>query len=91
MFSFYLHSWFHLYVATCTAIACVYFAMVRRSPRSVAALAGSCLILTIPIVSQVTQGGDFLFARIWSTTRLRKPKRHPLCDKRRMVADELVL
>jgi len=64
MFSFYLHSWFHLYVATCTAIACVYFAMVRRSPRSVAALAGSCLILTIPIVSQVTQGGDFLFARI---------------------------
>jgi hypothetical protein len=64
MFSFYLHSWFHLYVATCTAIACVYFAMVRRSPRSVAALAGICLILTIPIISQVTQGGDFLFARI---------------------------
>jgi hypothetical protein len=64
MFSFYLHSWFHLYIAVCTAIVCVVFALCSRTSHSIAALAGICLLLTIPIVSQIVQAGDFLFAKI---------------------------
>ena len=64
MFSFYLHSWFHLYIAVCTSVVCLYMALSRRGTRSLALLLVIGALLTVPIVSQLVEGGDFFFARI---------------------------
>jgi hypothetical protein len=64
MFSFYLHSWFHLYVAVCSSVVCILMATSRRCAWTVAALLGIGALLTVPIVSQLVEGGDFFFARI---------------------------
>ena len=62
-FSYYLHSWFHLYVAGCTALLCVLASAIRRTP---AAAAGLCVVLAAmaaPTLLQLEQGRDFLFGR----------------------------
>jgi len=64
MFSFYLHSWFHLYVAVCSAVIPLFFAKVRRSPKAAAALLGVGIVLAIPMLPQLLEGGNFLLARI---------------------------
>ena len=74
MFSFYLHSWFHLYIATCTAIICFFFSMFRRGLRSFGMLTGVCLLLTVPIISQVMQGSDFLLGKIIEYDRIQETR-----------------
>ena len=64
MFSFYLHSWFHLYIAVCSAVVCLFFAKVRRSPKAAVALLCVGVVLAIPMLSQLLEGGNFLLARI---------------------------
>jgi hypothetical protein len=64
MFSFYLHSWFHLYIAVCSAVVCLFFARVRRGPKAAAALLCVGAVLAIPMLSQLLEGGNFLLARI---------------------------
>jgi len=63
-FSFYLHSWFHLYIASCTALLCVLASRLRCSPASAVAAIVAALALAAPIVPQIELGRDFLFTRI---------------------------
>ena len=64
MFSFYLHSWFHLYIAACSAALCVFLAKFQQSTKAAAALVCVCVLLAIPMLSQLLEGGNFLLARI---------------------------
>jgi hypothetical protein len=64
VFSFYLHSWFHLYVSCCTAAFCVAFSRVPATPRNAAWLAAAALILTVPLLAQMAQGSAWVFGRI---------------------------
>jgi hypothetical protein len=57
MFEFFLLSWFHLYVASCTAIAMGYLARCERTARSVVGLVGIAVLLSAPLLR------DFLLAR----------------------------
>jgi hypothetical protein len=63
-FSFYLHSWFHLYVSCCTAAFCVAFSRVQATPRNGAWLAAVALLLAVPMLAQMAQGSAWLFGRI---------------------------
>ena len=64
MFSFYLHSWFHLYIAFCSGVVSLFLAKTQRSFKAAGALLGIGVALMLPIVSQILEGGDFLLARI---------------------------
>jgi hypothetical protein len=60
MFEFGLLSWFHLYVAVCTAATVLFLGHLRRSPRQLASLGAMCLALLIPLLPQVLSGAGFL-------------------------------
>jgi hypothetical protein len=63
-FSYYLHSWFHLYAAFCTGLLCTLASMVRFRR---AALAGLCILgvaLAVPVLPQLVHGRDFLFTQL---------------------------
>jgi hypothetical protein len=60
MFEFGLMSWFHFYVAVCTAAVLVFVASLRYTRRSLALLGALCFLLTLPLVSQAV--GVFRFA-----------------------------
>lgn len=64
MYSFSLHSWFHLYIAFSTALLSLALA---RWPRSAAGLTGLLLLsiaLLIPVTSQLAVGSDYLTAHL---------------------------
>jgi len=60
MFEFGLLSWFHFYVATCTAVAVLFLAYVRFTPRRLAFLLPLCVVLVLPLADQVSAGAGFL-------------------------------
>lgn len=60
MFEFGLLSWFHLYIATCTAVIVLYCSRFAHHWRSTFGLVGICALLLIPIGSQMVGGAGFL-------------------------------
>lgn len=60
LFSFGLLSWFHLYVAFCTAAALGFMGWYQRSPRTLGALAGIVVVLLAPLLAQLTKGAAFM-------------------------------
>lgn len=60
LFEFYTLSWFHLYIACCTALVALLLARLRRSPRNIAALAASAIILLMPLVEQIKYAQSFV-------------------------------
>jgi hypothetical protein len=60
MFEFGLLSWFHFYIAICTATALGFMAWRQFTPGNFAALAALCLVLAIPLGAQVGMGAGFL-------------------------------
>jgi hypothetical protein len=76
MFEFGLLSWFHFYIAVCTAVTVAFFAWRPHSPRSLAALAALCAVLAIPIGTQVVRGVGFLsgsFSILEHVTEVHSP------------------
>jgi hypothetical protein len=62
--SFYLHSLFHLYAASCTALVCVLASRVRFTPAAVAGLAVLLAAMALPVLTQIAIGLDFLFTNV---------------------------
>jgi len=60
-FSYYLHSWFHLYAAGCTALLCVLASAIRFTPVAAAGLCAVLAAMAAPTLTQLQQGRDFLF------------------------------
>lgn len=69
-FSFYLHSWFHLYVACCTALLCVAASLVRFTPAVAAGVGAALIAMAVPILPQLLLGRDFLAASVPYLDRL---------------------
>ncbi|MBT8137252.1 MAG: hypothetical protein KJO54_09600 [Gammaproteobacteria bacterium] len=63
-FSFTTHSWFHLYVAVCSAVVLVAIALRPYSARAFAVVAAVSAALAVPIASQVLTGAQFVSASI---------------------------
>jgi hypothetical protein len=63
-FSYYLHSWFHLYVAACSGTLAVLASRLATSARGAAALAASALVMALPTLAQVLLGGAFVFGKL---------------------------
>jgi len=63
-FSYYLHSWFHLYAAGCTALLCVLASRFRATPLAAAALCALLAAMGAAILPQLELGRDFLSTRI---------------------------
>jgi hypothetical protein len=59
-FEFYFLSWFHLYVACCTAGVVVASALVMPSLRTGLAIGAGAALAAIPLISQVVVGSSFL-------------------------------
>lgn len=62
-FSYYLHSWFHLYVACCIAALCTWMTVLRFSVAPGAVAVAAALAMAAGILPQIELGRDFLFAR----------------------------
>lgn len=60
MFEFALLSWFHVYVAACTAATVGFISLGRFSKRRGAIFVGLALLLAAPIIAQLLQGANFL-------------------------------
>jgi hypothetical protein len=60
VFEFGLHSWFHLYIAVCTALAVTYMGWRPASQRAIGGLVALAGALAIPIGAQVAGGAGFL-------------------------------
>ena len=60
-FSYYLHSWFHLYAAGCTALLCVLASAIRFTPAAAAGLCAVLAAMAAPTLPQLQHGRDFLF------------------------------
>ena len=60
MSEFYLLSWFHLYVASCTAIAMGFFAHYAVSTRSVLRLLALAALLSTPLLHDLVLAGSFV-------------------------------
>lgn len=63
-FSFYLQSWFHLYVAGASALAVVALSRLSRSKTSVVLLVAGGIALALPIVPQMIEGATFISGSI---------------------------
>jgi hypothetical protein len=78
MFEFGLLSWFHFYVAVCTAAAMVFMASQAFSPRSLGLLAAVCTFLAVPLGAQLVSAGGFLagsFSILDQIVEVRSPYR----------------
>lgn len=60
MSEFFLLSWFHLYVASCTALAMAYLARFERSARSILGLVGLAAMLSAPLLRDLLLAGAFV-------------------------------
>ena len=63
-FSYYLHSWFHLYVACCTGLLCVLASVIRATPAAAAGVCVAVIAMAVPTLPQLELGRDFLFTRL---------------------------
>jgi len=72
MFSYTLHSWFHLYIAAGSAMAVLW--MRWRAPERVNALLGVALglLALLPLVSQIGLGAGFLGAQLAVLDRIQE-------------------
>ncbi len=59
-FEFWTLSWFHLYVAGCTAVCTLFFTYFKYQQKNLALLLATGLILGIPLVAKVLVGASFL-------------------------------
>jgi hypothetical protein len=59
-FEFYTLSWFHLYIASCSAVITVLCSLWPKSARSLALLLGGVLILGLPVLDQVDTARSFV-------------------------------
>jgi hypothetical protein len=78
MWEFGLHSWFHLYIATCTALAMAFMGWLPASRKTFAGLTVLCLALAIPLAQQVVGAAGFLsggFSILTEVTEVRSPYR----------------
>jgi hypothetical protein len=60
MFEFGLLSWFHFYVAACTAVTVSFLSRTRFTRRSLALLAALCIALVAPLARQMLGGAGFV-------------------------------
>lgn len=66
MFSFYLHSWFHLYIAACTAVLIVAFSRLPYKRQNLFKLLIISGALAMPLASQIAGGS------LWVTGQMRE-------------------
>ena len=59
-FSYYLQSWFHLYVACCTSAVLIFLARTQCNKRTMLFLALLALLLVIPIITNLLSGLEFV-------------------------------
>lgn len=64
LFEFYVLSWFHVYVAFCTATVAVMLSRADYSRRSLILIAAIAVALAIPLATQAISGGSFVVARL---------------------------
>jgi hypothetical protein len=60
LFEFYTLSWFHLYIAACSATVAIAMARLQPSNRHAALLAGVALMLVLPLARQILIARAFL-------------------------------
>lgn len=87
MSEFGLLSWFHFYVALCTAAAMMYMGWQRASARGFAVFAALCAVLAAPLVGQMLGGAGFLTGN-FSILREIREAQSPLEIARIYGADE---
>jgi hypothetical protein len=78
MFEFGLHSWFHAYVAACTAMAMAFMGWQPATQKTGAAFIGLSAALTVPLAAQIVGGADFLsgtFSVLDRITEVQSPYR----------------
>jgi len=78
MFEFGLHSWFHLYIAVCTASVMAFMAWRRVSRAAFAGLAGLSAALALPLGTQLAAATGFLggtFSILDDISEVRSPYR----------------
>lgn len=78
MFEFGLHSWFHWYVAVCTAIALAFMGWRPATRTACAALVGLSIALAIPLAAQLVSGAGFVsgtFSVLDRVAEVRSPYR----------------
>ena len=63
-FFFYTLSWFHLYAAAGTAIISVFLSWQPIRPLTIASLAGTGVLLALPLLAQVLTAADFLMGDV---------------------------
>jgi hypothetical protein len=63
-FAFYYLSWFHVYVACCTAGLVAAGALVAPSRKSALTIAGCAALAAVPLISQVVVGSSFVFGQL---------------------------
>jgi hypothetical protein len=76
MFEFGLLSWFHFYIAVCTAVTVAFLAWRPFSRLNLGLLAAVCAALAIPIATQLTGGVGFLsgtFSILDQITEVQSP------------------
>jgi hypothetical protein len=59
-FQYYLLSWFHVYVAACTAILAVLLSRWQYTRRHLAWITVIAALMVVPVVAQVISGGEFV-------------------------------
>jgi hypothetical protein len=78
MFELGLHSWFHLYIAACTAVTMAFMAWRPASRPTVGLLVALCLALGLPLAGVLASGAGFLsgsFSILAEITEARSPYR----------------
>ena len=71
-FPFYLHSSFHLYAASCTALLCALASVFRFTPKAAAGLGVLLVAMALPVLPQLVHGRDFLFAELPYLDRIQE-------------------
>lgn len=66
-FEFYLLSWFHLYIATCTAAALALLAWQPVCSRALIVVSGFSVLALVPLVSRVLFGGGYALGEAEAT------------------------
>jgi hypothetical protein len=78
MFEFGLHSWFHLYIAGCTATTLGFMAWRAATPSTIGGLAALSVLLALPLGTQLASGAGFLsgsFSILDQIIEVRSPYR----------------
>jgi asparagine N-glycosylation enzyme membrane subunit Stt3 len=74
MFEFGLLSWFHLYVAACSSFVLFFLGWRSYDKRSLATLGALCLLLSVPLVAQLSRGAAFMSGDILSLSDIGEAK-----------------